>query len=331
MIQFYIVTPVRNGAQFINTAITHIVSQIGDFEIYYHVQDGGSTDGTLEILKKWEQLLTDTCPIVQCKALHFSWSSEPDAGMYDAINKGFAQFDIPDDGIMGWCNADDVYLPMVFASLAKIAQDIPHLSYIAGEWRFWENNTLFDYTSLKGPYPQEVMQHFCCDGAMWTPPPQPSIFWKGVVWKMAGPLNTALKYAGDFEYWQRLSMHAECAYWPLSISLCTRHEAQLAKQRPNEQDKTFYELEKEQLCPLAQRKAFMRTFWKKYIMPPKGTLVAREGSAYILKEIPCWPTIWNVSTLFGYFRRRLLYYRVAFKAYCAKMIKNRRIVIVGLK
>lgn len=309
MATFYIVTPVRNGAHFLNTAITHIISQAGDFDIHYHIQDGGSSDGTVELIQRWEKMLADGCPLVQCNKVHFSWASEPDAGIYDAINKGFAKLDVPDEGIMGWCNADDMYMPMVFGSLSKIMRDVPTLTYIAGEWRFWENNTLFDYVALKGPYPQEVMQNFCCDCFMWTPPPQPSIFWKGALWRQAGPLDASLHYAGDYEYWRRLALHAECVYWPLSISICTRHAAQLAKQRPTPQSPTFYELEKERIFPMEKRKAFMRSFWNRHILPPKGSIIARVGNMYVVNKIPCWPSIWSKHSLFGYFLRRIRYYK----------------------
>jgi len=308
MTRFYIVTPVYNGAQYINTAITHIVSQAGNFEIYYHVQDGGSTDETLNILNAWEQILKSNSPLVQCKGVHFSWSSENDEGIYDAINRGFATFDIPDDGIMGWCNADDMYLPMIFANLKKVLHDLPQISFIAGEWRFWENNILYEFPYHKGPYPQDLMQNFCCDFYLWSSLPQPSVFWKGELWKKTGPLNASMKYAGDFEYWQRLSQHAECAYLPLSMSICTRHPDQLGKQRPDMDSPTFYELEKEQLYPLEQRKAYMRTFWKKHFFPPKGRIISAEEETYFTKVIPCWPPIWNAPSLAGYFRRRLLYY-----------------------
>lgn len=293
MTTFCIVTPVRNGAEYLNRAITHIVSQVGDFRIRYHIQDGGSTDGTLDIIRQWEAMLAAGCPLVQCRGVEFSWASEPDNGIYDAINKGFARMDIPDDAFMSWCNADDMYLPGVFASLTTMSRDLPELSYIAGAWRFFEHNRVFEFLPSRGPYPQEVMQQYCCDGPMWTQPPQPSIFWKGALWRKAGPLNSKLRYAGDYEYWQRLSLHAECIYWPLSISMCTRHDDQLAKACPSPGLATYYMQEKEAICPDKQRRVFMWNFWKKRLLPPHGLMVELTDKGYRLKRVRCWRVCWR--------------------------------------
>jgi glycosyltransferase involved in cell wall biosynthesis len=67
--------------------------------------DGGSTDGTLEILKKYP---------------HLKWISEPDEGQSDALNKGFK---MAEGDIIGWCNSDDVYLPDTFNKVADILSD----------------------------------------------------------------------------------------------------------------------------------------------------------------------------------------------------------------
>ena len=318
---FCIVTPVRNGAEYLNMAITHIVSQAGDFRIRYHIQDGGSTDGTLDIIKKWEEMLSMECPIVQCRGIEFSWASEPDNGIYDAINKGYARMDIPDDALMSWCNADDIYLPRVFAGLTALCKDIPEVSYIAGNWRFFEHSRLFEFIQIKGPYPQEIMKNYCCDGYMWTQPPQPSIFWKGKLWREAGHLNSELKYAGDYEYWQRLANHAECIYWPLSMSMCMRHDAQLAKERPAPDAATFYEQEKEKICPRSQRIAFMKQFWKKRILPPYGLMVTHAAEGYQLERRRCWPVFWG-STWWHYVWRRCRYLKNQLKAKVKQRLKR---------
>src|SRR5690348_713439 len=97
-----IVTPVLNGAETIDRAIWSIVSQSGDIDIRYHVQDGGSTDGTLEKLKSWAKKLGMSSELLPGK-VRFTFRSEPDSGMYDAINKGFAGMQIASDGFMSWC------------------------------------------------------------------------------------------------------------------------------------------------------------------------------------------------------------------------------------
>ena len=86
---FLIVTPSYNSARFIDETVMGIVSQAGAFRIRYHVQDGGSTDGTLARLERWAQILSSGSFPVLCLGVEFSFLGEKDGGMYDAINRGF--------------------------------------------------------------------------------------------------------------------------------------------------------------------------------------------------------------------------------------------------
>src|SRR6218665_2201901 len=87
-----IVTPVFNRVEYLEQTILSVIDQ-GYPNLEYIVIDGGSTDGTLEIIKKYEDRI-------------FYWTSEPDNGMYDAINKGFKK---ASGQIMAWINSDDLY------------------------------------------------------------------------------------------------------------------------------------------------------------------------------------------------------------------------------
>ena len=69
--RFSIVTPVFNGARFLDETILSVVSQAGPFTLGYHVQDGGSTDGTVEKLAAWKERLADGFPVL-CEGLEFS-------------------------------------------------------------------------------------------------------------------------------------------------------------------------------------------------------------------------------------------------------------------
>src|SRR6516165_1477242 len=87
---FLVVTPAFQSARFIDDTILSVVSQQGDFRIRYHVQDGGSSDGTLAALERWAATLESGAFPLLCAGVTFSFCSEPDGGMYDAINRGFA-------------------------------------------------------------------------------------------------------------------------------------------------------------------------------------------------------------------------------------------------
>ena len=103
-----VVTPSYNQAAFVERAIGSVLSQTGDFELEYIVMDGGSTDGTVEILRHYDDRLT--------------WLSEKDKGQSDAINKAFK---LTTGEIIGWLNSDDYYAPGALAATARCRQTHP--------------------------------------------------------------------------------------------------------------------------------------------------------------------------------------------------------------
>jgi len=107
----YVVTPCMNAVETIDRTILSVISQAGDVKIRYHVQDGGSTDGTVERLEEWKQRLRSGSVPRQCHSIRFSYTSEPDTGMYDALLKGFTAVDAHADSFMTWINADDILMP----------------------------------------------------------------------------------------------------------------------------------------------------------------------------------------------------------------------------
>jgi glycosyltransferase involved in cell wall biosynthesis len=100
MLKISIVTPSYNQGQYIEETIQSVLTQ--HYDNFEHIViDGGSTDNTIEILKKYPHLI---------------WVSEPDEGQSDAINKGFRR---ASGDIIGWLNADDLYLSNTFELVAE--------------------------------------------------------------------------------------------------------------------------------------------------------------------------------------------------------------------
>jgi hypothetical protein len=267
---FYIVTPSYNATEYIDETILSVVSQSGNFSIHYHIQDGGSEDGTVEKLKEWERRIASGIERVFCRELIFTWCSEKDEGMYDAINKGFCKLAPKDKSIMAWVNTDDPYFPFAFSTVARAFSDIPDMEWFGGATAIlYDNSTLF-FTDYDQPYPCELIRAYCCDDVHWRVLQQNGMFWKGTLWKKAGPADARLRFAGDFALWPRFAEHADFWHASCVLGLFRVRDGQLSKN-------ALYGYETEQVRPLSIREKDAREFFKK----KKGRLIV---PALLLKK-----------------------------------------------
>jgi glycosyltransferase involved in cell wall biosynthesis len=177
-----IITPNFNGAKYLEETILSVLGQnYPDLE--YIIIDGGSDDGSIDIIKKYEKKLS-------------YWISEPDNGMYEAIQKGF---DKSTGEIMAWINSDDMYHRNAFFTIAEIFDTLPEVNWVVGA------STVYDEsgrTVCVSQSRQFTKFDFCNHDFKWLQ--QESVFWRRSLWKKAGAyLNRNLKYSGDFELWLR--------------------------------------------------------------------------------------------------------------------------------
>lgn len=204
MTKHFIVTPVRNAVRTIDATIWSIVSQIGDLDIRYHVQDGGSTDGTLERIKAWAAQIEHISNSFTAR-VHFTFDSRPDGGMYDAIASAFSKMAIPSDAFMNWCNADDALWPGAIEAVSRLGKDLPDTDWITG-WPAWfDNLNRFAALERSPRYPHALIAAGLADGIHWPFVQQESSFWRKRLWDKAGGLDTSLRMAGDWDLWVRFA------------------------------------------------------------------------------------------------------------------------------
>jgi glycosyltransferase involved in cell wall biosynthesis len=184
-----VVTPSFNQAQFIRATIDSVLSQeYPDLE--YFVVDGGSTDGTVEILKSYGNKL--------------NWVSEKDRGQTDAINKGLRR---STGEIMTYLNSDDVYLPGTLKRVGEYYQKTK-ADWITGdcltideEGKPSKGNTIISLYKrfLMAIYSPLTLR--IADSML----PQPSTFWSRNAWDKVGEFNEKYHYVMDYDYWLRMS------------------------------------------------------------------------------------------------------------------------------
>lgn len=186
--------------------------------------DGGSTDGTLDILAKY-------------KGEFSSFISESDKGMYDAINKGFAN---SSGEIMGWLNSDDVLHPNSLFSIGEAFETFQSVEWLtgiptnldrqgrafeSGHRSRWDHQTLL---SRKSGTPQ-----------------QESTYWRRRLWEKSGAnLNCSYRFAADFELWCRFFEHTDLVSMRAYIGAFRRHGENLSV--------TQKEIYEEELVSIAQ-------------------------------------------------------------------------------
>lgn len=178
-----IVMPSFNQAEFIEASLDSVLGQS-----YRHteliVADGGSTDGTLDILKSR-----------RAEDSRLRWFSEPDEGPADALNKAFKQ---ARGTYLGWLNSDDLYPEgsIERAMGAFTARPDWLLAYGQGQHIDETGQIINTYPTKKPDTPVEEFRNGCfiC---------QPSMFMKRTAWVLLGDLDLSLKTAFDFDYWVR--------------------------------------------------------------------------------------------------------------------------------
>lgn len=183
-----LVTPVYNSAKYIEQTFQSVLSQNYP-NLEYFVIDGGSTDGTLDIIRKYESRIS-------------GWLSEPDNGMYDAINKGFAR---TSGEIMGWISATDMLQPGGLAAVGSVFRDLPQVEWITG--RRTVVSEAGDITRID-PLMLWSRYSFLFGGPL-RHIQQESTYWRRSLWERAGSCaDAARRWAGDFELWMRFFRHA---------------------------------------------------------------------------------------------------------------------------
>ena len=181
-----VVTPSFNQVVYLERTIRSVLDQ-GYPNLEYIIIDGGSTDGSVEIIRRYADRLA-------------YWVSEPDRGQSEAINKGLRR---ATGEWVGWQNSDDTYYPGAFHDLAAAAAKHPQAGLIIGDMMLIDehDSLLRDIRYVKPSY-----KALLAEGMVLT---NQSAFWRSSVHPKIGLMNEGMHYSFDYEWFLRLTQHAE--------------------------------------------------------------------------------------------------------------------------
>ncbi len=186
-----IITPSYNQASFLPETIDSVLQQTYP-NIEYIVVDGGSTDGTLDVLKEYQDRIS-------------WWVSEKDRGQTEAINKGFAR---ARGEILAWLNSDDTYYPQAVEEAVAFLSAHPDVGMVYGDANYIDSHgrVIGKFNTRQTSYARLRR------GAVYIP--QQASFFRARLWKQVGPLDPSFYFAMDYDLWVRFAKVSEIRYVP---------------------------------------------------------------------------------------------------------------------
>lgn len=213
-----IVTPSFNQGKYIEDAIQSIISQNYP-NLEYIIIDGGSSDNSLSIIKKYSKKLS-------------YWVSEPDGGQAEAINKGFGH---TTGEIMTWLNSDDILMPGTLQLVANIFTRLSEVNWVSGIPTTINDEGFLTHIGLKPAYIRKFIRMGLHHGACLGYIMQEGTFWRRSLWEMSGGKLDNVPYSLDFRLWRNFARYSELV--PIFTSLAAYR---LNPDRKNKTNRPYY-------------------------------------------------------------------------------------------
>ncbi|MCK9351760.1 MAG: glycosyltransferase [Candidatus Pacebacteria bacterium] len=205
-----IVTPSYNQGRYIEETIKSVLSQAGNFFVEYIIADARSTDETVRIIKKYDELLKSGRYPIKCKGVELLWWSKKDRGQSDAINQGFK---IAKGDIVAWINSDDYYLPGTFQLVASRYKKKPFDLLYGDCAKLYATSNIL---ATPKPNPNESYQTLLSSTGTFG---QPATFFTKKIIERVGYIDESLHYCMDYDLWIRIFKIGKVVYLPNTLAV----------------------------------------------------------------------------------------------------------------
>ncbi|MFA7402532.1 MAG: glycosyltransferase family 2 protein [Pelobacteraceae bacterium] len=209
-----IITPSYNQGAFLAETIESVIGQEGDFAIDYIIVDGGSSDTSVDIIKKYDALLQNGEWPTKCRGITYRWVSEPDRGQTDALMKGFR---MSQGDVLGWLNSDDTYLPGALQTAIAFLRDHPDTGLLYGNAYYTdtEGSVIGSYHTGEFELERLAAANIIC---------QPAAFFRREPFEAVGGLDETLDFVMDYDLWVRIGKRFPCRHIPHLLATYRLHE-----------------------------------------------------------------------------------------------------------
>jgi len=227
-----LVTPSLNQRRYIGETIESVLSQ--DYpDLEYRIQDGGSTDGTLDVLRRY--------------AARVPTVSETDRGQADAINRGLRRVS---GEVLGYLNSDDFLLPGALRAVAEVFATAPETVLVFGRARYVDEagRPVGGHVTRPDAFTRLAQACFVA---------QPATFWRRQVWLEVGELDETLHHAMDYDYWLRVAAR----YGPGRVRYLDRELAAVRLHADAKSVRAWSGALEEILAVVRRRTGFVSLWW----------------------------------------------------------------------
>ena len=204
---FSVVTPNYNMGEYLAETIDSVLTNLRPGDEYFII-DGGSTDDSVEIIRRYESHLA-------------GWVSEKDQGYADALAKGFARSTAD---FHCWINSGDLFLG------GALDEARTRLAATGADMIFGDDLYIDDaghVLQVSNGYVGNLASFMLYGG--WTPL-QDACFWRRALYEKVGGINSSVRYAADYDLFLRMSLSGRCCYVPVTFSAFRKHAGQNSTQ-----------------------------------------------------------------------------------------------------